>query len=160
MIDLNQVRYKIEEILDDNKLIDKNGCWNYTKNLDDKYYGKVTIHDGYGRKAPAQTFRIHRLSYWFYKGFDITNSSIQILHKCDNTTCYNPDHLFIGDNSINQQDSLAKNRNRNGNMYKTRCIRHHEFTEENTRITATGARMCRTCDRIRHTQAYLNGDLE
>jgi len=34
-----------------------------------------------------------------------------ILHKCDNRKCINPDHLFLGDRSVNNKDAVSKNRN-------------------------------------------------
>ena len=34
-----------------------------------------------------------------------------VLHKCDNPSCVNPDHLFIGTRGQNNTDRAAKNRN-------------------------------------------------
>jgi len=39
---------------------------------------------------------------------------MQVLHSCDNPPCVNPDHLFIGTNLQNRQDSVAKNRQAKG----------------------------------------------
>lgn len=33
-----------------------------------------------------------------------------VLHRCDNPPCCNPAHCFLGDNSTNQLDSIAKGR--------------------------------------------------
>jgi hypothetical protein len=68
-------------------------------------------------------------------------------HTCDNPACVNIRHLFLGDNSSNQQDSVNKGRWSNGNAKKSKCKRNHEFTSENTRINPRGQRVCRECDR-------------
>jgi hypothetical protein len=38
---------------------------------------------------------------------------MQILHKCDTPMCINPEHLFLGTNSDNVLDKMAKHRHRN-----------------------------------------------
>jgi DNA invertase Pin-like site-specific DNA recombinase len=34
-----------------------------------------------------------------------------VLHRCDNPDCVNPDHLYLGDYSANQQDRNIRHRN-------------------------------------------------
>lgn len=59
--------------------------------------------DGIWKMAKA-----HRYSYEFYKGPVPENQCI--LHKCDNPSCVNPDHLFLGTNKDNHWDMREKNR--------------------------------------------------
>lgn len=65
--------------------------------------------DGYGRlKSRNKTDRAHRLSYETYVG-EIPKG-LMVLHKCDNPSCINPSHLFLGDQRENIGDMLRKGR--------------------------------------------------
>jgi hypothetical protein len=75
-------------------------CWNCIGYKDKNGYGFITIN--------KKHYRIHRISYFIYNGpFDL---SLQILHSCDNPSCCNPKHLFIGDQFDNMQDCVNKGR--------------------------------------------------
>jgi hypothetical protein len=67
-------------------------------------------HHGYGRIGSLQE-GAHRVAW------ELTNGPIpdglDVLHKCDNPPCVNPDHLFLGDQEANMNDMAAKGRARN-----------------------------------------------
>lgn len=46
---------------------------------------------------------------WEFENGPIPNG-MGVLHTCDNPPCVRPDHLFLGDQSINLQDCAKKNR--------------------------------------------------
>lgn len=82
--------------------VDKNGdggCWLWRGALDDKGYGRIKIAKGM-RLA-------HRISWLLKKG---PIGDLNVLHKCDNPACVNPDHLFLGTHSDNMKDCWAKGR--------------------------------------------------
>ena len=106
--------------------------WQRGKNL--QGYGQVWLKSA---MVPA-----HRLVASFY--FDDFKESDWVLHKCDNPPCINPDHLFLGDQSKNEQDKISKGRYKNGNSKKTHCKYGHELTLENVYVRPTG-RECRAC---------------
>lgn len=82
------------------------GCWNWTASLAGKGYGQI--------KLPGQRRQIyaHRASYIIHLG-EIPDGK-NVLHKCDNPKCVNPDHLWIGTQKENLQDMKGKDRHLRG----------------------------------------------
>ena len=99
--------------------------------------------NGYGRfRVGAKMIRSHRVSYEIHRG--PIPDGLHVLHECDNPTCVNPDHLWLGTNQDNIDDKMAKGRHVSANGEKTHCKHGHEFTEENT-YRHSGRRWCRAC---------------
>lgn len=90
--------------------VDKSGgedsCWRWTKGVDKNGYGKLT------RKVPGLrkqiTLRAHREAYKLANG-DIPENMF-VCHTCDNPSCCNPKHLFLGLPKDNTADMVAKGR--------------------------------------------------
>jgi len=77
----------------------KKGCWEWVA---------VTAH-GYGRISVRGVMVLaHRLS-WIWANGEIPKGMF-VLHKCDNPTCVNPNHLFLGTKKDNTQDCIRKGR--------------------------------------------------
>lgn len=74
-------------------------CWLWTKYRDKDGYGTWGIRTEFENVA----FRCHRLAYCLH--YNIDPAPNLVLHKCDNTSCCNPDHLYIGDFMDNNQDT-------------------------------------------------------
>lgn len=75
-------------------------CWNWTGYKNKQGYGSIKVND--------KMIKTHRLSYELFFG-EIPHG-LDVLHKCDNPSCLRPDHLFIGDDKANTQDSISKGR--------------------------------------------------
>lgn len=76
------------------------GCWLWVAAITASGYGNFKIDGGFKGA--------HRVSYELYKG--TIPDGLQVLHRCDNRCCVNPDHLFVGTQSDNMYDKVAKGR--------------------------------------------------
>lgn len=83
----------------DRIIISPTGCWEWQGTRGRRGYGKIIIE--------GKHWRTHRYSYQYYKG---PVDGFDVLHKCDNTCCCNPDHLFLGDPTTNALDMIMKGR--------------------------------------------------
>jgi hypothetical protein len=84
-----------------NKVLKTDTCWLWTGTKDSRGYGRFAEMD---RKMVLP----HRFSWEIH--FGRIAQGLQVCHKCDNPSCVNPKHLFLGTNSDNIQDSLRKGR--------------------------------------------------
>lgn len=76
-------------------------CWNWVgKSKSSKMpYGRIAFR--------GKTWQAHKLSYAAHKG-EIPEGKL-VLHKCDNPSCVNPDHLYLGTYLDNQNDKRIRN---------------------------------------------------
>lgn len=89
-------------------------CWNWQAGKSKLGYGRIGVR---GRVAFA-----HRAAYEVLVG-PIPNGML-CCHKCDNPSCCNPNHLFIGTHKDNSQDMVRKGRASGGpNSTKVRQSR-------------------------------------
>jgi len=80
------------------------GCWDWIGNRHKSGYGKIWV-DG-------ETWLTHRVSWIMFNG-EIPDG-LCVLHRCDNKSCCNPDHLYLGTNMENSKDMCSKDRQATG----------------------------------------------
>ena len=80
----------------------ENGCW--------EWKGEFWSNGRYGvvKFKKKESYSAHRMSFLMFN--DIPKTNYVICHKCDNTRCVNPEHLFQGTRSDNMKDASIKNR--------------------------------------------------
>lgn len=84
--------------------------------------GTVKAH-GYGViRIDTKLWRAHRLSWSLFAGPIPDGKSV--LHRCDNTRCVNPNHLFIGTQLDNVKDMDAKGRGVRENRHPAKGEAH------------------------------------
>jgi len=123
------------------------GCWNWNGSLyANGRYGRFDLRHHHSISA-------HRLAWELANAREIPEG-LCVCHRCDNTRCVNPSHLFLGTMADNMGDAAAKGRF--FNQRKTHCKHGHEFTVENTYVVSKGPRKgdrgCKICMRARYSR--------
>ena len=95
-------------------------CWGWIGNRNSKGYGQIKL-DG------VQTLA-HRVSWQLFKGN--IPEKMCVCHKCDNPSCVNPVHLFLGTTKDNMQDMIQKGRS-------NYCGGAHTYGEKNVSAKIT-----------------------
>jgi len=79
---------------------EEDDCWNWMGYLTCREYGSWMISN--------KSYLAHRLVYENIYGSIPTG--LFVCHRCDNPSCCNPNHLFLGTNSDNVADKVFKGR--------------------------------------------------
>lgn len=107
-------------------------CWPWIGGLSNGY-GTFLVN---GTKKGSHVFAMERVL-----GSPVPAGKY-VCHKCDNRTCCNPAHLYVGTAKDNGADMSRRRRGARANT----CLQGHPWTEANTRILNSGSRLCIICN--------------
>lgn len=128
------------------KVKKSDGCWEWTGTKNSRGYGMFT-------PTPGKRVLAHRFS-WEMENGRIPDGLFGC-HRCDNPGCVRPDHLFVGTNSDNIRDAVAKGRidmravsakSAAARTPGTHCGKGHPPSGNNAyRKPSNGQILCRQC---------------
>lgn len=113
----------------------ESGCWEWQA---------FRCGNGYGRFSGYGCGKILASRFVYELCVGPIPFGLKVLHRCDNPSCVNPAHLFLGTMKDNSEDMVRKGRHRNQNTAKPICKHGHSLTPDNVYISQN-KRQCRTC---------------
>ncbi len=105
-------RKDVDRFLSKIEVDSKTGCHNFVGGVDLLGYGRLRLNQS--------TYLVTRIA-WV-----ITNGSIPegllVLHKCDNPSCVNTDHLYLGTQQDNMRDKVLRGRNPRAKLTESQVL--------------------------------------
>jgi len=113
------------------KVVKTESCWNWAGCKTKFGYGRFNIN--------GRLWLVHRISWMIRNGkipIGKGHHGTCVLHRCDNPSCVNPDHLLLGTQLANVRDCLSKKRGNRCNGENHPKRKHPELVDrgENSRF--------------------------
>lgn len=91
----------LDKLFSQIKMKDNRSCWESDNRYPGNRYYYSTI------RYAGENYGIHRVVFSLWYGIEVP-AKYDICHKCDNTQCCNPHHLFMATHSDNLKDRYKK----------------------------------------------------
>lgn len=125
-----------------NSIVDENGCWLWQRRTNTDGYGQTEFKiNGVWKQVS-----VHRLSAHLHLELPL-DSELHVLHRveCRSKACWNPDHLYVGNQSDNSKDAVIT---RTHNMSsRTTCDKGHPLDGLRLSFRDGYVRYCKECSR-------------
>nr|WP_246232790.1 HNH endonuclease signature motif containing protein [Nakamurella aerolata] len=112
------------------KHLSESGCIEWQGHRSRYNYGIIQSKTFGSRSA-------HRVALELALGLPIPDDK-HVCHRCDNPPCVNPVHLFVGDDSINVADMIAKGRHAHGEGARQAKLKEADVRDILVRYRAGG----------------------
>jgi hypothetical protein len=124
------------------KVIKTETCWLWTGGKTKLGYGSIWAGPG------ARPIMAHRASWEMYRC--PIPDGLHIDHLCRVPSCVNPDHLEPVSRSENVRRGYGPNIAAALALSRQACPQGHLYDAENTYVSKSGSRSCKTCIRVRN----------
>ncbi|MCO1396418.1 HNH endonuclease signature motif containing protein [Burkholderia cenocepacia] len=118
------------------------GCWEWRGGILKSGYG----HFYYGAfDGKQKSGKVHRAAWVLMRG-DVPDS-LQVLHRCNNRRCCNPNHLYLGTHAQNMKDREKAGRTSRG-RHRYNFKRDESLNAQIGALRAEGLRIEDICARL------------
>jgi hypothetical protein len=112
-------------------------CWPWLAGRNNCGYGEFGVRNN----GKFSKWKAHRFAWTLWHSED--PGRLEVCHKCDNPSCVNPSHLFLGTHKDNIRDMHQKKRS--WQAKRSECPLGHQYSGTNLVINKRGHRVCREC---------------
>lgn len=104
-------------------------CWEWQAGKDKDGYGTFWLN------SLNSNMRATRFSFEISNGY--SPGDLNVCHTCDNPSCVNPKHFFLGNNAVNQHDKVLKGRQLKHESHNLAKLTWHEVDEIRERFAGS-----------------------
>lgn len=138
----------VDRFWDSTHVASDDDCWEWQGPKSRKGYGRLFLGE-YGCYQAA-----HRFSWELANG--PIPDGLHVCHHCDNPSCVNPAHLFLGTNQDNHEDKMRKGRQSRGEHIHTAKLTAEQVVAIRRRYAEGGVLQQELADEYGVARAYMS----